>query len=217
MPQRSKLEKSEPGGDEFFRRCAMNRKVLFSRVLLFLSLLMFAYFSDDISEATSSAAAVGAEVRLEERTPAGRAQLQENLSEQAPMAKDVLRREEQLSAIEHATEHERAQVADREIQRGRQITLESTGYTCGPESTGKYPSAPDYCRTASGYTLKPGDKVVAMGNKYQFGTAVMIPGYGLAMVRDRGGAVSDNHIDLYFERVEDALKWGRKRIMVTIM
>lgn len=96
------------------------------------------------------------------------------------------------------------------------VTLEATGYTCGPESTGKHPSSPDYCQTASGYRLKPGDKVVAMGEKYPFGTSVVVPGYGVAIVRDRGGAVSDNHIDLYFEHHQDALNWGRRVITVTV-
>lgn len=103
-----------------------------------------------------------------------------------------------------------------ESLQGRQVTLEATGYTCGPESTGKHPSSPDYCQTASGYRLKPGDKVAAMGEKYPFGTSVVVPGYGVAIVRDRGGAVSDNHIDLFFEQHEDALKWGRRMVTVTV-
>jgi 3D (Asp-Asp-Asp) domain-containing protein len=101
--------------------------------------------------------------------------------------------------------------------RGLQITLEASAYTCGPESTGKRPVDPGYCVTASGYRLRPGDKVVAMGKKYPFGTQVMIPGYGLATVRDRGGAISDNHVDLYFERLEDALRWGRRMVTATVV
>ena len=101
--------------------------------------------------------------------------------------------------------------------RGLQVALEASAYTCGPESTGKRPVDPGYCVTASGYRLRPGDKVVAMGKKYPFGTQVMIPGYGLATVRDRGSAISDNHVDLYFERLEDALRWGRRMVAVTVV
>ncbi|HWR29842.1 MAG TPA: 3D domain-containing protein [Negativicutes bacterium] len=134
-------------------------------------------------------------------------------AEQAPRLLEVKGNEPQLEALEYL----RDSGTSRGGNRGRQVTLESTGYTCGPESTGKHPSAPDYCQTASGYRLKPGDKVVAMGRKYPFGTTVIIPGYGLAVVRDRGGAVSDNHIDLYFDRDEDALKWGRRVVTVTVL
>ena len=101
--------------------------------------------------------------------------------------------------------------------RGLQIPREASAYTCGPESTGNRPVDPGYCVTASGYRLRPGDKVVAMGKKYPFGTQVMIPGYGLATVRDRGSAISDNHVDLYFERLEDALRWGRRMVTATVV
>ena len=101
--------------------------------------------------------------------------------------------------------------------RGLQVALEASAYTCGLESTGKRPVDPGYCVTASGYRLRPGDKVVAMGKKYPFGTQVMIPGYGLATVRDRGSAISDNHVDLYFERLEDALRWGRRMVTATVV
>ena len=45
----------------------------------------------------------------------------------------------------------------------------------------------------------------------------MIPGYGLATVRDRGSAITDNHVDLYFERLEDALRWGRRMVTATVV
>jgi len=141
------------------------------------------------------------------------AQNRESLAIQDQRMMEGKKNEEQLVVVEYAREQE----PSRGAQRGLQVTLESTGYTCGPESTGKHPSASDYCQTASGYRLQPGDKVVAMGKKYPFGTLIMIPGYGLATVRDRGGAVGDNHIDLYFERNEDALKWGRRAVTVTVL
>ena len=115
------------------------------------------------------------------------------------------------------TEAPRESAPSRAGPRGMQIALEASAYTCGPESTGKRPVDPGYCVTASGYRLRPGDKVVAMGKKYPFGTQVMIPGYGLATVRDRGSAISDNHVDLYFERLEDALRWGRRMVAVTVV
>ena len=111
----------------------------------------------------------------------------------------------------------REQAPSRAGPRGLQVALEASAYTCGPESTGKRPVDPGYCVTASGYRLRPGDKVVAMGKKYPFGTQVMIPGYGLATVRDRGSAITDNHVDLYFERLEDALRWGRRMVTVTVV
>ena len=151
--------------------------------------------------------------KLDEGLMGAQTKKKEHLALQNQMLLDMKKKEYQLRVAEHLREWG----TSRGVRRGQQVTLESTGYTCGPESTGKYPSAPDYCQTASGYRLRPGDKVVAMGKKYPFGTVVIIPGYGLATVRDRGGAVSDRHIDLYFEQVEDALRWGRRMVNVTVL
>ena len=46
---------------------------------------------------------------------------------------------------------------------------------------------------------------------FPFGTVMFIPGYGLGVVEDRGGAIQGYHIDLFFERHAEALEWGRKR------
>ena len=43
-----------------------------------------------------------------------------------------------------------------------------------------------------------------------------VPGYGLAPVYDRGGAIKGNRLDLYFPTHHDALKWGARHLTVTI-
>ena len=52
--------------------------------------------------------------------------------------------------------------------------------------------------TASGHKLKYGDSIAAAGKKYPFGTKLFIPGYGPAIVKDRGGAITDDCIDVIF-------------------
>ena len=135
-------------------------------------------------------------------------------AEEIPTEKDPA---DKMMAEKLQAEAPRESAPSRAGPRGLQVALEASAYTCGLESTGKRPVDPGYCVTASGYRLRPGDKVVAMGKKYPFGTQVMIPGYGLATVRDRGSAISDNHVDLYFERLEDALRWGRRMVTVTVV
>lgn len=64
----------------------------------------------------------------------------------------------------------------------------------------------------------PSDGTIAADTKYYpFGTRMHVPGYGWGVVRDRGGAIKGpNRIDLFFHSHNDALKWGRKKVMVTI-
>ena len=70
--------------------------------------------------------------------------------------------------------------------------------------------------TASGYKLQDGDKVIAAPKSFAFGTKICIPGYGLASVEDRGGAITGNRIDVYFHTHEEALQWGRRNLVVIV-
>ena len=74
--------------------------------------------------------------------------------------------------------------------------------------------------TATGYKIKPGDRFVAAPKTYPFGTKMIIPGYNdgkPVIVRDRGGAIKGNKLDLYFDTHQEALNWGRKPINVEIL
>ena len=92
------------------------------------------------------------------------------------------------------------------------IELEATAYYPGPESTGEW---------ADGYTytgLRAGKGVVAVDpNVIELGTRMYIPGYGEAIAADIGGAIKGNRIDLGFDTLEEALRFGRKMITAYIL
>lgn len=62
--------------------------------------------------------------------------------------------------------------------------------------------------TADGTHLAPGKKVLAAPRSLPFDTRLRIPGYGTARVADRGGAIKDRRLDVFFWRHQDALEWG---------
>ncbi len=62
--------------------------------------------------------------------------------------------------------------------------------------------------TASGTKAKPGT-IAADTSRYPFGTQMYVPGYGYGTVQDRGGAITGDHIDVYYKRHREALQWGR--------
>lgn len=99
---------------------------------------------------------------------------------------------------------------------------------------------------ASGIHYKLGDKGVAAPRTYPFGTPMIVPGYGLAQVWDRGGAIkfkgsttknikigkqlvkdkllTHDRIDLLHNKYrdkqlnhKDALRFGRKVLFVWVM
>ncbi len=69
--------------------------------------------------------------------------------------------------------------------------------------------------TASGTRAHHGT-IAADTSKFPFGTIFEIPDYGMGRVEDRGGAIEGMHIDLWFPRHSDALKWGRKKVKVKV-
>lgn len=68
--------------------------------------------------------------------------------------------------------------------------------------------------TASGRNVRHG--VVAAAASIPFGAGVYVPGYGNGFVLDRGGAITGDHLDVFFARHRDALEWGRRELSVTL-
>lgn len=89
--------------------------------------------------------------------------------------------------------------------------FETTGYCpcrkcCGPNARGV---------TASGKPVRPG-MCAADWRVLPRGTAVDVPGYGRAVVEDKGGAIKGRRIDLYFPTHKQALAWGRRCVGVRV-
>ena len=97
--------------------------------------------------------------------------------------------------------------------------LEITAYTAGYESTQKHPWDPLYGITYSG-TRAQQWRTVAAGPDIPIGTRVFIPEQsgmpngGIFIVEDRGGAISNAHLDIYMDNLNDALSWGRQHLEV---
>lgn len=56
--------------------------------------------------------------------------------------------------------------------------------------------------------IKPGDRFVAADKRFEFGQMFVIPGYGRVPVLDRGGAIKNNKLDVFFPTHKEALQWG---------
>ncbi|HUH15176.1 MAG TPA: 3D domain-containing protein [Gaiellaceae bacterium] len=70
-------------------------------------------------------------------------------------------------------------------------------------------------RTATGIQTAPG--VVAVDpSVIPLGTRMTIPGYGIGIAADTGGAVQGNVIDVWFPTTAQALAWGRRTVTITL-
>lgn len=95
-------------------------------------------------------------------------------------------------------------------------TYEVTAYTNNAESTGKSAGDPDYGITASGARTKTGH-TIACPPSMAFGTRLNIEGIGVRTCEDRGGAITEGHIDLYVAGIAEAQAFGRQRLKAEII
>lgn len=84
-----------------------------------------------------------------------------------------------------------------------------SAYTSDPNETDDTPNI-----TASGTRTRDG--VIACPREYEFGTEVEIHGERYTC-EDRMNARYDNHFDIWMKTKEEAYKWGRRVVEVTII
>ncbi len=94
----------------------------------------------------------------------------------------------------------------------RVLIMEATAYDPGPLSCGPYADG----RTATGHIATRG--VCAVDPRViPLGTELWIEGYGYALACDTGGAIKGNRIDVCFDDRAEALRWGRKTVLVYVL
>ncbi len=92
------------------------------------------------------------------------------------------------------------------------IKMSASAYDPGPRSCGKYATGRTACGMKAGYGVVATDpRVIPMG------TNLYIEGYGYAVAGDRGRAIKGNRIDLGFDTYREAIKFGRKSVIVHIL
>lgn len=100
--------------------------------------------------------------------------------------------------------------------KARYLTVEATGYApLDPKAVKGMCYSGNRYITASGARTKPGVSVAAPKH-IPFGTKIIVPGHGLRVVEDRGGAIKAGKLDICFARRVDALRFGRRNIEIIV-
>lgn len=95
------------------------------------------------------------------------------------------------------------------------LTMNASAYTAS--TCGKKPSDPGYGRTSSG-AYATANYTLAAGSAYPIGTVIYIPYFanevngGWFVVQDRGGAISNNRIDIYMDTYQECISFGRRNL-----
>lgn len=94
-------------------------------------------------------------------------------------------------------------------------TLNASAYTAS--TCGKAPGSPGYGITSSGARASAWCTLAA-GKAYPIGTIIYIPYFankpngGWFIVQDRGGAISNNKLDIYMATYNDCINFGRRNL-----
>jgi peptidoglycan DL-endopeptidase CwlO len=94
---------------------------------------------------------------------------------------------------------------------GKTITVTATAYTASCKGCSGY--------TKTGINLKdnPNAKVIAVDpSVIPLGSVVYVEGYGYAIAGDVGSAIKGNRIDVFVPSHSQAIKWGVRKVKVTI-
>lgn len=95
---------------------------------------------------------------------------------------------------------------------GKVLTMVATAYDGCYECNKPYYGKPSYI----GLPLQRG--IVAVDPRViPMGTRLYVEGYGEAIAADQGNAIKGNRIDLFFDTHQQALKYGKKTVKVTIL
>lgn len=126
---------------------------------------------------------------------------------------------EVMAKTETTQTHESMITEKQKPQEPEWIEVEATAYCPCEKCCGRWalnrPGGIVY--TASGAVAQEGETIAADWSVFPVGTVVFIEGYGTRTVQDKGAAVKGNAIDVYFESHEEALAFGRQKVLVYVM
>ncbi|NLW71260.1 MAG: hypothetical protein GX061_09305 [Eubacteriaceae bacterium] len=92
-------------------------------------------------------------------------------------------------------------------------TIKATGYCACPICCGKYSNGytADGSKATAGYTI-------AAPKTYPFGKLIYIPFFDRVFeVEDRGGAITEGRLDIYFNTHDEALRFGVKNLKIYVL
>ena len=137
----------------------------------------------------------------------------------------------QESAVASSAQAPVSQITDSSVAAAEiapVVTVTNPTVTATPVAQGKtlVVSATAYSRheaglsnfTATGIDLSVNPMVIAVDpSVVPLGSLVSVPGYGIAIAGDTGGAIVGNKIDLHMEDLNAALAFGRQTLTITIL
>lgn len=91
------------------------------------------------------------------------------------------------------------------------FVINASAYTAAADECGKSDGI-----TSSGVTVEQ-KRTLACPPSYPFGTKIEIETMGTYICEDRGGAIKNNHFDIYMETKAEAFAFGRRNLIARVI
>ena len=98
-----------------------------------------------------------------------------------------------------------------ELKKKNTFTANVSAYTASADECGKSDGI-----TASGRKVRA-HHTIACPRSYALGTKIHFEGYGTYTCDDRGGAIKDNHFDIYMVTKKEAFAFGRRNLTAHVV
>ena len=145
-------------------------------------------------------------------------------SDSPALSLDTLQQEDALATLQQTSTKEEEANYDAKLSNWKKkqaslwenlpkgkFTINASAYTASADECGKNDGI-----TASGLKVKE-NRTLACPANMPFGTKIRIDGMGTYVCEDRGGAIVDNHIDIYVQTKAEAFAFGRRTLGAEII
>lgn len=102
-------------------------------------------------------------------------------------------------------------INEKQIKNNDSFTINASAYTASADECGNSKGI-----TASGEPVRV-NHTLACPPEYAFGTQIEIEGHGTFTCKDRGGAIKNDHFDIYMETKAEAFAFGRRTLTAYIV
>ena len=89
--------------------------------------------------------------------------------------------------------------------------INASAYTAAADECGKSDGI-----TASGVLVKE-NRTLACPKQFPLGVKIRIEGFGTFVCEDRGGAIKNNHFDIYMQTKKEAFAFGRRNLLAEVV
>lgn len=200
------------------------RRLLISLILIIITSVTYVMFENSKTQTINN--------KIDNNTEEIRIQIEEKQKIIDELNNEIIQLKEKQKELEQTIEQ--VKISKAEIKKQTVTSRGSSSAAAIPASTtpitnekwiwanvSAYCACVKCCGKTNGITASgakaTANHTIAAPSTYKFGTKIEIAGMGIYTVEDRGGAITGNKLDIYFNSHSEALQFGRRNLQIRVV